>query len=250
MKNYLLIIQYDGSAYHGWQKQKNTANTIQEVLEHTIGNLLGEKIELHGSGRTDSGVHALGQAANFKCKAFLPSDFLQNLNEGLPPDIKVTSLSEVPIEFHSRFSAVAKQYEYYICCEDRPSVFRRKYVYHIEKKPDMEAMRQAARLFTGMHDFRSFSSEKNPEKGCSRTIYEITVTEERGEIVLSFYGNGFLYNMVRILSGVLLKVGTGELKLEEIEAALHTGEREFAKGILPACGLVLKQVFYENGNWK
>jgi tRNA pseudouridine38-40 synthase len=245
MKNYLMIIQYDGTSYHGWQKQGNTTNTIQEIIEKALIKLLQEDIEIHGSGRTDAGVHAKGQAANLKCQPIKNIKvFLLNLNRELPRDIQVIHIREVNLEFHSRLSATAKLYSYHISNGQRPRVFRRKYVYHYDKKLDIGLMKKAAGMITGTHDFRGFSSEKNPSKSCIRNLYEITIEQQDNEITISYYGNGFIYNMVRILTGTLLEIGAKERQIEDINTAFETRKREFAGFMVPAHGLFLEKVEY------
>lgn len=247
MKNYMLTIQYDGTAYNGWQKQRNTSNTIQGILENKISGLLNDQIELSGSGRTDRGVHAKGQIANFKTSKKVDfASFLDKLNQLLPLDILVTKMEEVDLGFHSRFNAISKKYSYYIYYGEKPTVFRRKYVYHCESKPDIEQMKKASKLLIGVNDYRGFSSEKNKDKNCVREIYDITFVEDKEELILCFYGNGFLYNMVRILSGTLLGIGNGTLTIEDIEKILLTKNRDFAGETLPSKGLVLERVFYND----
>lgn len=246
MNNYLLTIQYDGTRYNGWQRQKNTDHTIQAVIESTLCNLLQEEIVIHGAGRTDGGVHAFGQMANFKTTRILEmNQFLVQINKELPDDIKIMKVDKVDQHFHSRLSAVSKIYSYHVCCEERANVFQRKYVYQYGKKIDIIKMRKAAEYLTGMHDFRGFSSEKNLEKSCIRNIYQITIEEKKEEVVFRFHGNGFLYNMVRIITGTLLEIGTGERSIEQVEKALTTGKREFAGGMVIPDGLFLDAVFYQ-----
>lgn len=247
MNNYMLTIQYDGTAYNGWQKQKNTTNTIQGILENKLSNLLNEQIELNGSGRTDRGVHAKGQTANFKTNVKLDVTlFLSKLNQELPLDILITKLEEVDLCFHSRLSAIGKRYSYHIYYGEKPNVFLRRYLYHQEAKLDFEQMKKASELLIGVYDYRGFSSEKNMDKNCVREIYDITFIEDKEELILCFYGNGFLYNMVRILSGTLLGIGNGTLSIQDIEKTLLTKNRNFAGETLPSKGLVLEQVFYKN----
>lgn len=247
MKNYLMIIQYDGTSYNGWQKQGNTTNTIQALLENTLSQLLYEDIEIYGSGRTDAGVHAYGQTANFKCRDIQNlTIFLNNINKKLPADIRINSIREVNIEFHSRLSAVSKRYQYNINNGDKPSVFRRKYVYNFEKKLDVNLMRQAAKYMIGTHDFRGFSSEKNMSKSCIRQLYDISIVENNKEIVIRVWGNGFIYNMVRIITGTLLEIGSGERSIEDVNKIQETGKRELAGFMVPANGLFLEKVFYED----
>ncbi|MFA9379044.1 MAG: tRNA pseudouridine(38-40) synthase TruA [Lachnotalea sp.] len=246
MKNYLMIIQYDGTSYNGWQKQGNTVNTIQETVEKTLSNLLQEDIEIHGSGRTDAGAHALRQTANFKCSSIIDRDvFLQDINRELPQDIRICSMSEVDMNFHSRLSAISKSYDYNINNSDRASVFRRKYVYNYVDKLDIELMKKATTYLVGTHDFRGFSSEKNLSKSCIRNLYEINIKENKNEITISFLGNGFIYNMVRIITGTLLEIGSGKKRMEDINKTFKTGKREFAGAMVPANGLFLSNVNYE-----
>lgn len=241
----MLTIQYDGTAYNGWQKQGNTTNTIQEILENKLSDLLSEQIELNGSGRTDRGVHAIGQTANFKTNTKIDfTSFLDKLNHALPLDILVTKIEEVDLLFHSRFSAIRKRYSYHIYYGEKPNVFHRKYVYHCESKPDIEKMKIASKLLTGVYDYRGFSSEKNLDKNCVREIYDIMIVEDKEGLILCFCGNGFLYNMVRILSGTLLGVGCGTLSIKDLEKALLTKKRDFAGETLPSKGLVLDCLLY------
>jgi len=245
MKNYLLIIQYDGTSYNGWQKQGNTQNTIQATLEGVLFQLLKEDIEIHGSGRTDAGVHAFGQAANFKCRPIQDLDvFLRQMNQHLPEDIRINEIHEVDMNFHARLSAVSKHYQYNINQGERPDVFQRKYVYHCEKKLDVNKMREAAGLMIGIHDFRGFSSERNLQKSCVRNLYDITIETNQNEIVLHFFGEGFIYNMVRIITGTLIEIGAGERSLNDIDKIFQSGKRENAGFMAPANGLFLESVEY------
>jgi tRNA pseudouridine38-40 synthase len=241
-----MIIQYDGTSYNGWQKQGNTTNTIQALLENTLSKLLQEDIEINGSGRTDAGAHAYGQTANFKCNTICNLDlFFNEINNELPQDIRIYSIREVDWDFHSRLSAVSKKYSYHINNSSRASVFRRKYVYNYEKKLDIELMRNASKYFIGNHDFRGLSSEKNLSKSCIRRLFDITIEKNNNEITICYLGNGFIYNMVRIITGTLLEIGAGERSVEDINIALETGKREFAGFMVPANGLFLESVTYE-----
>lgn len=245
MKNYRMILQYDGSRYSGWQKQGNTQNTIQGKLESVLNKMTGEEVEIHGSGRTDAGVHALGQVANFKCKTSLSSQEIQNyLNEYLPRDIRVLSLTEAAPRFHARLNAARKHYRYIIDTNPVQDVFTRKYAYHSPVTYDMNNMRQAARLLTGQHDFRSFCDNKRMKKSTLRTIYSIDITQNQGIMTLEFYGDGFLYHMVRLLTGTLLEIGAGKRKPEELTKILQAKDRDTAGFLAPALGLFLVEVMY------
>lgn len=242
--NYRITVQYDGTRYNGWQRQGNTKNTIQEKFENVLSVMCGRKTEIFASGRTDAGVHAMAQTANFKCDVDMTCDEICDyLNHYLPSDILVTSVAEAPERFHSRLNAVSKTYEYTIATE-KPDVFIRKYVFKSEKKPDTDKMRNAAKLLLGTHDFKGFSSVKRTKKSTVRTINEIEITEKGGLIKIKINGSGFLYNMVRIISGTLLEIGTGDLGESVIGEVFETKSRESAGATLPACGLMLKEVYY------
>ncbi len=244
MKNYKITVQYDGSKYNGWQRQGNTGNTIQEKFENVLSLMCGRNIEIFASGRTDSGVHAKGQVANFKCETDLSLNEIKDyLNRYLPEDILVTSISEADERFHSRLNVVSKTYEYKIATE-KPDVFIRKYVFKTDKKPDVEKMRSASELLLGRHDFKGFSSVKKTKKSTERTINFIDITESGGIITIKINGSGFLYNLVRIISGTLLQIGTGELETSVINEVFEEKNREKAGVTLPACGLTLVEVFY------
>lgn len=245
-KNIKIILAYDGSRYNGWQKQGNTEQTIQGKLEHLLYRMTGEEIEVHGSGRTDAGVHAKGQAANFITKSDWPLDKIQaHMNQFLPEDIAVVEISEEKEKFHARLNAVKKQYDYTIWNSSIPNVFERKYIYCLENRLNIEEMKKAAVYFLGEHDFKSFCGNKRTKKSAVRTIYEISIWREGEKIILSFIGNGFLYNMVRILTGTLIEVGLGKRKAEDMEALIKAGERDKAGYLAPAKGLCLKKVWYE-----
>lgn len=244
MKNYKMIISYDGTKYNGWQRQGNTQNTIQEKFENVISKMCGEKVEIHASGRTDRGVHAEGQTANFKCSTSLNCKEIKDyLNQYLPEDILVKSVEEAQLRFHSRLNAVSKTYEYKIATE-KPDVFIRKYVFVTDRKFDIEAMQKGAEKLLGTHDFKGFSSLGKTKKSTVRTINFISISEENGIISVKINGNGFLYNMVRIVVGTLLDIGEGKLPLSAIDEIFEEKSREKAGATLPACGLRLVEVFY------
>ena len=243
--NYKLTLQYDGSRYDGWQRQGNTGNTIQGKLEETLSRLCGVPVEVHGAGRTYAGVHALGQIASVRLPDGVDAAELSAaLNHYLPEDIAVTALEKADERFHARLSAKGKVYRYSIRMGNTPDVFRRKYQYRVEEPLDLSAMRQAAALLTGTHDFRAFCSNKRYKKSTVRTIRAITVEENGPDLTLTFEGNGFLYNMVRILTGTLLEVGLGQRRAEEMAEILTSLDRTRAGKTAPAQGLCLLEVKY------
>lgn len=244
MRNYKVVVSYDGTKYNGWQKQRNTKNTIQEKFENVILKMCGEPTEIFASGRTDRGVHAEGQTANFKCSTDLNCQEIKDyLNHYLPEDILVKTVEEADERFHSRLNAVSKTYEYKIATQ-KPDVFIRKYVFATDRKFDVEAMQKGADKLLGTHDFKGFSSLGKTKKSTVRTINFISITEENGIISVKINGNGFLYNMVRIVVGTLLDIGNGKLPLSVIDEIFEEKSREKAGATLPACGLRLVEVFY------
>ena len=246
MRTYKLTIAYDGSRYQGWQRQATTDNTLQFVLEWSIGKLVGYRVHVDGSGRTDAGVHARGQVASVKLsKLYDTKELKDSLNRYLPEDIRIVKVELVKNGFHARKSAKGKKYEYYIDCREKPDVFSRRYCYHYPEKLDIEAMREAAGYLIGRHDFSSFTDRKD-EESCMRRIDEIRVEVEPDKLYLVFRGNGFLYHMVRILSGTLLEVGSGKRRADELPRILNEKKRAEAGFLAPAQGLFLKEVFYRD----
>lgn len=247
--NIRLRLQYDGSRYDGWQKQKNTDKTIQGKLEQILERLYGEPVEVHGSGRTDAGVHAFGQMANFHLPEHAsvsnPEEIKAYLNHYLPEDIAVSEAEAVPARFHSRLNAEAKTYCYRIETAEKKDVFSRKYVYGLGKPLDLDAMRKAAEYLVGTHDFRGFCSLKKFKKSTVRTIFSIDIKEKGTLVEISYTGDGFLYNMVRILTGTLLEIGRKERSAESVQAVLESGNRELAGFTAPPEGLFLQEVFYQ-----
>ena len=240
-----MIVQYEGTRYQGWQRQKSTDNTIQGKLEAVISKMTGAETEVHGSGRTDAGVHARGQVANFQADTELsPSEMLCYINSYLPEDIAVISLEEVPPRFHSRLNAREKIYCYRVLNSAIPHIFDRRYVYELAEKLDAEAMRCAAAFFIGEHDFKSFTSLKRGKKSTVRCIREIRIEEEEDEIRFTYRGDGFLYHMVRIMTGTLLEVGMGKRRPEEMQEILQAKDREKAGFLVPGKGLTLLEVRY------
>ena len=245
MYTYRMRIAYDGTRYRGWQRQKNTDQTIQMIMEKELSRLCGCKVRISGSGRTDSGVHAFGQEASFRVKQKLePEVVWKALNEGLPEDIRVLAFSEAAEGFHARKSAVGKCYEYYVDLQDKADVFSRRYSYHFPRNIDVDAMRTAAEYLEGIHDFSSFTDGKDVDDTV-RTIEKIQIQKEEERLILTFYGDGFLYHMVRILTGTLLCVGTGQIAPETVKDILFAKDRRLAGFPAPAKGLFLKEVYYE-----
>ncbi|MBE7017521.1 MAG: tRNA pseudouridine(38-40) synthase TruA [Ruminococcaceae bacterium] len=243
--NYKLTISYDGSRYDGWQKQGNTDNTIQGKLEAALKGISGETAELHGAGRTDAGVHALAQVASFRLSSPLSPEFIkEQLNRYLPEDIAVLSAEEASERFHARLNAKGKVYRYSIRLGAVPDVFKRKYQYRVDAALDIDAIKKAASLLEGCHDFRAFCSNKRYKKSTVRTLHSIDIDLDKSELNITYHGDGFLYNMVRILTGTLLEIGLGEKKAEDIPAILESLDRQRAGKTAPAQGLCLVRVEY------
>lgn len=245
MRNIRMLLQYEGTRYQGWQRQSSTDNTIQGKLETLLSRMCGETVELSGSGRTDAGVHALGQVANFHTECDLSTEeMLAYINRYLPEDIAVTELCEAAPRFHSRLNARGKHYEYHIVNSEIPDVFWRRYALQVPEKLDVDAMRQAADFLLGEHDFKSFTSAKKSRKSTVRRIDEIRIDEEGSLLRFSFEGNGFLHHMIRILMGTLLEVGMGKRTPESVADVLAARDREQAGPLLPAKGLILVEVYF------
>ena len=245
MSNYRLTLCYDGTRWKGWQKQGNTEHTIQGKLETLLSRLLDQPVEVAGSGRTDAGTHAAMQVASFRAKTALsPGEILDGLRRYLPADIGALSLEEAPPRFHARLSCVGKTYVYRIWNSPVPNVFERNYLYFLDEPLDLSAMGRAAAALTGTHDYRAFCSLKRYKKSTVRTVEEVRIEALGPELRLTFSGDGFLYHMVRILTGTLLAVGRGELKPEDMADILASRDRTRAGETVPACGLCLTEVRY------
>lgn len=243
MKNYKIIVTYDGTRYKGWQKQGNTDETIQGKLENILQKLAYKKIDVHGSGRTDAGAHASYQVANFKMNINKSAnEIMDYINEYLPNDIAVTHIEEVADRFHSRLNAKSKTYVYRINNSGVPNVFQKNLVYSKKTPLDVEKMRSASKLLIGKHDFLSFCSNKKMKKSSVREIYSIDISEIQNEIQITICGNGFLYNMVRIIVGTLFEIGEG--KEFDLVNVINSKDRQNAGITLPACGLTLIDVKY------
>ncbi len=239
--NYKLTIAYEGTRYLGWQRL-GASGSIQGKLEAVLSRMEGRPVAIHGSGRTDAGVHAWGQVASVTLSGDRsPKEILNYVNQYLPEDIVVRSVEEVPPRFHARLTPSRKTYRYRIWMAEVPPVFERRYCYRPERLPDAERMAAAATDFLGTHDFRGFCRDKT-KKTTVRTIYAITVKRIGPELHIDVTGDGFLYNMVRIMVGTLLEIGWGERPGEDISRLLSQGER--AGFTAPAQGLCLMEVTY------
>ena len=244
MANYKLVFSYDGSRYKGWQKLGNQELTIQGIIEQAISKLLSCPVEIHGSGRTDGGVHARGQVANMKIPFLLKDNFRELLNENLPEDISLLTVEKVEGSFHARYSATGKTYRYYVDIKEKASVFSRKYTYHFPENVDMQQLEKGAEKLIGRNDYSSFTDDKT-EKDKVRSIYKIEVFEKNGILEFVYQGDGFLQHMVRILTGTLLEVGIGKISPEDIPEILAAKERAKAGFMAPAKGLFLESVDYD-----
>ena len=245
MRNIKMIIEYDGSRYKGWQKQTKDVNTILGRMEDILSEMTGEEIQLIGCGRTDAGVHALNYTANFHTNSTINNeDILIRLNDKLPDDIGVKSLRNASERFHSRYNILSKTYLYRINNSGYNNVFGRKYIHNVREKLDLDKMRECAELLIGTHDFQSFTSLKTKTKSTVRTINYITISEIDNTIEIDINGNGFLWNMVRIILGTLIEAGKGNLNKDEILVILNAKKRADAGPMVPAKGLFLKDVEY------
>ena len=245
MRNFKLSLCYDGSRYAGWQRQQNTDNTIEQKLETLLSRLLEQPVELAASGRTDAGVHAALQVCSFRAETDCSCNLmLTELRKYLPEDIGALSLEEAPERFHARLSCKEKSYVYRIWNSDAPCVFQRKYVYVWPETLDLEAMRGAAQRLCGRHDFAAFCTAHGKKKSTVRTLRSIDFEREGDELRLTYTGDGFLYNMVRILTGTLLEVGSGRRTAGSVTLALESLDRAQAGFTAPARGLTLRNVKY------
>ena len=244
MRNIKLTIEYHGKDFNGWQKQPNKLN-IQGEIEKAISSITGEEIELIGSGRTDAGVHSLGQVANFKTNTEIPVEKLAiAINSRLKKSIVIKSAEEVDERFHSRYSVHSKKYRYIINNSFTGTAIYRELEYQFPIKLDVEKMKIAAKHFEGKHDFSGFKASGTSSKNSVRQIYIAEVFEENERVIIELTGNGFLYNMVRIIAGTLLDVGIGKINSEEIPEIIESKDRKRAGRTLPALGLYLVEVNY------
>ena len=245
MKRVKIVVAYDGTNYCGWQGQPNGLS-VQEVLEKHLSDLLCEEIRITGASRTDAGVHALGNVAAFNTSARMAADRISfAMNTRLPADIRIQESAEVPMEFHPRFANTVKTYEYRIFNRKFPDPTKRLYSFFYHYPLDVEKMQEAADYLVGEHDFKSFCAVNAQSKTSVRTIYACTVTKEADIITIRVTGNGFLYNMVRIIAGTLIKVGAGEFAPQEMQTILDACDRSVAGPTAPAHGLTMIGLEYE-----
>lgn len=244
MKRIKLVVAYDGTHYQGWQIQKN-GETIESALNRALTKLTGEKIHVMGASRTDSGVHALGNVAVFDTEARMPGDkFSYALNQRLPEDIRIQNSCEVPADFHPRYQETVKTYEYRILNREFPLPSLRLNTYFTYYHLDEERMRRAAAYLIGEHDFRSFCAAGAQVKTTVRTVYDLQIHREGDLLTIRITGNGFLYNMVRIIAGTLMKVGTGEWEPGAVKEILEARDRRTAGPTAPAKGLTLTEIVF------
>lgn len=247
-RNIRLLLEYDGSRYQGWQRlgKSSVSTTIQGKLEGVLSRMTGEDIQVTGSGRTDAGVHARGQVANFHTDCTLSCREIRDyLTAYLPQDIGVREVTEAKERFHSRLNATSKTYLYRLGLPGYSHVFSRKYIWLLPETPDISRMQKAAALLEGTHDFQGFSSAKKTKKSTVRELYSVTVEQKGPEIHILYQGNGFLYNMVRILTGTLVETGLGQREPEQILAVFSSRDRADAGMTAPPQGLCLMEVTYD-----
>ncbi|TDT50400.1 tRNA pseudouridine(38-40) synthase TruA [Fonticella tunisiensis] len=244
MRNIKIVIEYDGTRYAGWQRQKN-AMSIQEVVEDAISSLTKEDITIIGSSRTDAGVHARGQVANFFTDTKIPTEKLpQAINARLPEDITVILAEEVSDNFHARYCSRGKRYSYTILNRRAKPAYMRNYVMHCPYALDFEAMVKASRAFLGKHDFSAFRASGSSVKTSVRTVRQLELIKDGDIIKMFIEADGFLYNMVRIIAGTLVDIGRGRIAGSEIEEIILSKDRERAGQTAPASGLCLEKVYY------
>jgi len=244
MRNIKLVIEYDGKKFGGWQKQPTKFN-IQGEIEQAIKEITGENVELIGTGRTDAGVHSLGQVANFKTNSNIEIEKIPYaINSKLKKSIIIKSAEEVGEDFHARYSCKAKKYRYIINNSSQGTAIYRDLECHIPQKLDIEKMKQAIKYFEGEHDFKGFRASGTSSKNSVRTIYKAEVKQDGEKIIIELTGNGFMYNMVRIISGTIVDVGLGKIEPETIPEIINSKDRNKAGKTLPAHGLYLVEVFY------
>ena len=244
MRNIKLIIEYDGTNYGGWQKQKNN-KTIQEEVEKAIYKITKENVELNGSSRTDAGVHARGMVANFRTNSKVPSDrFRDAINTKLPDDIAIIKSEEVEEDFHSRYCCKGKMYSYTIVNRAEKVALKKNYSCHVKEKLNFDYMKEASKYFIGTHDFKAFKSSGSSVKTSIRTISKLDLIKTGDKIKVYIAADGFLYNMVRIIVGTLIEVGKGKIRPDDIQEIINLGDRSKSGPCISPSGLVLEEVYY------
>ena len=245
MRNIALLLQYKGTAYHGWQRQEN-ALTVQEVVERALAKTLGEPCSVHGCGRTDAGVHAERYVCNFLSDTKIPDDRLAGaLNHYLPSDIGVIGAQTTKQDFHAQYHIVRKRYRYIILNRHYGDVFLCDRVWHYRHTLDIDAMQSACLSFIGTHDFSAFCASGGSAREHTRTVYSLTCEKAGDLITIDICGNGFLYNMVRIIAGTLVYVGNGKIALQQVPGIIASGNRRLAGITAPAQGLYMYRVYYD-----
>ena len=245
MRNIKMIIQYDGTRYKGWQKQTEKVNTIQGTLENIVGKAVKEDVQLVGCGRTDAGVHALNYTVNFHTNSNISiEDMEKYINDNLPDDIALLSIKNASERFHARYNILSKTYMYRINNFGIKNVFDRRYIHNIDEKLDIQKMKHCSQALIGTHDFQSFTTLKSKTKSTVRTINYINIEEKNNILEIEINGNGFLWNMVRIILGTLIEAGKGKLNVTDIEKILDSKTRADAGPMAPAKALFLKDVEY------
>ena len=244
MRNIKLTIEYDGTRYYGWQRQP-IGNTIQQEVEKAISKVIKEYVEVIGSSRTDSGVHAKGYVANFKTNVKMPAEkFRDAINCKLPRDIVIIKSEEVDLDFHARYSSKGKTYCYTILNREYPCAIDKDYVYYYRWKLNVEEMKKACKYFLGTHDFKAFQTPGGSVKTSIRTISDLHIETNVDNIKIYISADGFLYNMVRIIVGTLILVGSNKIKEDFVKNIIESGVRQNAGKCAPANGLCLEKVFY------
>lgn len=247
MRNIRLLIEYEGTRYSGWQTQEN-AMSIQEIIEDAIYQVTGEKARVIASGRTDGGVHALGQVANFFTnERVIPGkNFKHPINSKLPPDIKILKSEDAELEFHARFNATRKRYKYIIYHGEMPRPIYRNFSYHVYGDLDIDKMIESSKEFIGTHDFKSFMGPKSVVDTTVRTIYDIDIVRKGELIEISIEGKSFLRHMIRIMVGTLVYIGLGKIQMEDLTKIIQGRDRTLAGPTAPSQGLFLEKVYYDS----
>ncbi len=244
MRNIKITLEYDGTNYCGWQRQKN-AITIQQCIEDSISQITGDNTEVIGCSRTDAGVHARGFVANFFTKSKIPAEkFKYAINSNLPKDIVILTSEEADNNFHARYNCLGKTYSYTILNRKIPSAIDRNYVYHVKNRLNIDYMMEASEYFIGTHDFEAFKSKGSSVKTSIRTINSMEIKNKDHIIKIYVSADGFLYNMVRIIVGTLIDIGENKIEPRDVESIIKSKDRNRAGMVVPSSGLCLEEVFY------